>query len=59
MGGFGMGGGAMMGQSATNVQSVQFPSLVPQSAHSEHGNIGLIMDVYMEMTVELGRRGSS
>ncbi len=55
MGGFGMGGGAMMGGSPTNVQSIQFPSLMPQGAHSEQGNIGLIMDVYMEMTVELGR----
>ena len=50
MGAFGMGGG-----SPTNVQSIQFPSLVPQSAQSEQGNIGLIMDVFMEMTVELGR----
>jgi flagellar motor switch protein FliN/FliY len=50
MGGFGMGGGA-----PTNVQSIQFPSLVPQSAQAEQGNIGLIMDVFMEMTVELGR----
>ncbi len=48
--GFGMGGGA-----PTNVQSIQFPSLVPQNAQSEQGNIGLIMDVFMEMTVELGR----
>jgi flagellar motor switch protein FliN/FliY len=55
MGGFGMGGPAMMGQSSTNVQSIQFPNLVPQSPHGEQGNIGLIMDVYMEMTVELGR----
>lgn len=54
MGGFGMGSG-MMGQSPANVQSIQFPNLIPQSAQSEHGNIGLIMDVYMEMTVELGR----
>jgi flagellar motor switch protein FliN/FliY len=55
MGGYGMGGSPMMGQSSANVQSIQFPSLVPQSAQTEHGNIGLIMDVYMEMTVELGR----
>lgn len=50
MGAFGMGGGA-----PTNVQSIQFPNLVPQSAQAEQGNIGLIMDVFMEMTVELGR----
>jgi flagellar motor switch protein FliN/FliY len=55
MGGFGMGTPAMMGQAPANVQSIQFPNLIPQSAQSEHGNIGLIMDVYMEMTVELGR----
>jgi flagellar motor switch protein FliN/FliY len=44
-----------MGQSA-NVQSVQFPNLMPPRASpQEAGNIGLIMDVSMEMTVELGR----
>jgi flagellar motor switch protein FliN/FliY len=43
-----------MGQ-PTNVQQVQFPSLMPQTVSQEQGNIGLIMDVYMEMTVELGR----
>ena len=48
----GMGYG--MGQ-PTNVQSVQFPSLIPQAMSMEQGNIGLIMDVFMEMTVELGR----
>ncbi|MFW5643195.1 MAG: flagellar motor switch protein FliN, partial [Alkalispirochaeta sp.] len=49
MGGMpGFGGGA-------NVQSVQFPSLQQQGGSSEQGNIGLLMDVYMEMTVELGR----
>jgi len=48
-------GGLNMGASATNVQPVQFPSLVPQASSAEQGNIGLIMDVYMEMTVELGR----
>lgn len=44
-----------MGAPATNVQPVQFPSLIPQPSSAEQGNIGLIMDVYMEMTVELGR----
>ncbi|MCL2599781.1 MAG: flagellar motor switch protein FliN [Treponema sp.] len=56
MGGIGMdagGGGMPFGQ--TNVQSVQFPNLMPHGGHQESGNIGLIMDVYMEMTVELGR----
>ena len=38
-----------------NVQSVQFPNLQLNSMGAEQGNIGLIMDVYMEMTVELGR----
>ena len=66
MGGMGMGGmmgggmpnmGGMqgMGQSA-NVQPVQFPNLMqPRLGAHEAGNIGLIMDVSMEMTVELGR----
>ncbi|MDR0455131.1 MAG: flagellar motor switch protein FliN [Treponema sp.] len=54
MGGMGMGGGGMsLGPS--NVQSVQFPNLMPHSGPQEAGNIGLIMDVFMEMTVELGR----
>lgn len=38
-----------------NVQSLQFPNLQGGATTSEQGNIGLIMDVYMEMTVELGR----
>jgi flagellar motor switch protein FliN/FliY len=38
-----------------NVQSVQFPGLSPGGPPTEQGNIGLLMDVYMEMTVELGR----
>ena len=56
MGGIGMeagGGGMPFGQA--NVQSVQFPNLMPHGNGQESGNIGLIMDVYMEMTVELGR----
>jgi flagellar motor switch protein FliN/FliY len=48
----GMGG--PMG-AAANVQSVQFPNLMPRPTPQEQGNIGLIMDVFMEMTVELGR----
>lgn len=38
-----------------NVQPVQFPSLQPGPPSAEHGNISLLMDVYMELTVELGR----
>ena len=48
----GMGGYSGM---PPNVQPVQFASLPMQQASTESGNIGLIMDVYMEMTVELGR----
>ncbi|GHV91524.1 flagellar motor switch protein FliN [Spirochaetia bacterium] len=60
MGGGGMPGmNNMMGMSPVgqpaNVQSVQFPSLVSRPTAQEAGNIGLIMDVFMEMTVELGR----
>jgi flagellar motor switch protein FliN/FliY len=60
MGGMGMAmpnmGGMMgMGQPA-NVQPVQFPNLMPpRTSTQEAGNISLIMDVSMEMTVELGR----
>lgn len=43
------------GMSPPNVQPVQFANLAMQSAPPEAGNIGLIMDVFMEMTVELGR----
>ncbi len=50
MGGMGMAFGAM-----PNVQSVQYPTLQGGSGIQEQGNIGLIMDVFMEMTVELGR----
>jgi flagellar motor switch protein FliN len=45
----------VMGMNPPNVQSVQFPNLQVQGMGQEQGNIGLIMDVYMEMTVELGR----
>jgi flagellar motor switch protein FliN/FliY len=55
MPGMGMGGG-MSHLGPTNVQSVQFPNLMPPKLGAqESGNIGLIMDVSMEMTVELGR----
>ena len=43
------------GMNPPNVQPVQFASLQMQQASPESGNIGLIMDVFMEMTVELGR----
>ncbi len=46
--------GGMMGMNP-NIQSVQFPNLQGAPMQGEQGNIGLIMDVYMEMTVELGR----
>lgn len=38
-----------------NVQPVQFANLGLGHSAQESGNIGLIMDVYMELTVELGR----
>lgn len=55
--GGGMVGGPAFagGMNPPNVQPVQFASLQMQQASPESGNIGLIMDVYMEMTVELGR----
>lgn len=46
--------GQIMGMNP-NVQAVQFPNLQLSNMSMEQGNIGLIMDVYMEMTVELGR----
>ena len=65
MGGMGMGMGmsgmqmpgmGMPNLGPTNVQPVQFPNLMqPRLGAHEAGNIGLIMDVSMEMTVELGR----
>lgn len=56
MGGMQMGGmGMPMGMSIPNVQSVQYPNLSGGPTSQEQGNIGLIMDVNMEMTVELGR----
>lgn len=45
----------MSPQAQPSVQSVQFPNLTPGTPSTEQGNIGLLMDVYMEMTVELGR----
>lgn len=51
-----IGGGGGSANSGTSVQNVQFPSFAQGAgAGPEQGNIGLLMDVYMEMTVELGR----
>ncbi len=59
MGGMPQGGMQMMGgmpmQTPPNVQSLQFPNFVQGVSSAEQGNISLIMDVFMEMTVELGR----
>ncbi|HTX73131.1 MAG TPA: flagellar motor switch protein FliN [Rectinemataceae bacterium] len=55
MGSFAGGGMSLGGMNPPNVQPIQFASLQMQQASPEAGNIGLIMDVYMEMTVELGR----
>jgi flagellar motor switch protein FliN/FliY len=49
------GFGMASGQTPPNVQPVQFANLQGVSAPGEQGNIGLLMDVYMELTVELGR----
>jgi flagellar motor switch protein FliN/FliY len=54
-GGYGQQMGGYGGMNPPNVQPVQFASLQMQQAGQESGNIGLIMDVNMEMTVELGR----
>jgi flagellar motor switch protein FliN/FliY len=43
------------GMAPPNVQPVQFANLQPTPMSTEQGNIGLLMDVFMEMTVELGR----
>jgi flagellar motor switch protein FliN/FliY len=48
-----MGGGAF--GTPPNMQSVQYPNLSNTMTPREQGNIGLLMDVTMEMTVELGR----
>ena len=50
-----MGAGAFGGQPAPNVQGVQLPELNPTISAGEQRNIGLLMDVSMELTVELGR----
>ena len=45
----------MTPQQAPNVQGVQFPEFSSNISPSEQRNIGLLMDVSMELTVELGR----
>jgi flagellar motor switch protein FliN/FliY len=47
----------MGGINIPNVQGLEYPALQGGGGMSsaEQGNIGLIMDVFMEMTVELGR----
>jgi flagellar motor switch protein FliN/FliY len=52
----GMGG---MIPPGANVQAIQYPNLTAQIGPHEQGNIGLLMDVMMEMTVELGRTKKS
>jgi flagellar motor switch protein FliN/FliY len=39
----------------SSIRPVQFADLNNPGHPREHGNIGLLMDVFMEMTVELGR----
>ena len=57
MGGMGMpqNMGVNMGMNVPNVQQLQYPNLQAGLNAGEQGNISLIMDVFMEMTVELGR----
>ena len=47
--------GMNMGMNVPNVQQLQYPNLQAGMNAGEQGNISLIMDVFMEMTVELGR----
>ncbi|MGL4981791.1 MAG: flagellar motor switch protein FliN [Treponemataceae bacterium] len=47
--------GQMGSSGVPNVHSLQYQSLQNGVGIQEQGNIGLIMDVFMEMTVELGR----
>lgn len=51
--------GMNMGMNVPNIQSLQFPNLQNGVGSGEQGNISLIMDVFMEMTVELGRTKKS
>ena len=52
----GMPGMPGLGMQPPSVQSVQFGQFQqPSGAGTDQGNISLLMDVFMEMTVELGR----
>ncbi|MDA3808802.1 MAG: flagellar motor switch phosphatase FliY [Spirochaetaceae bacterium] len=51
----GQQGGQMGGQQYPNVQGIQLPDFGAAVTPSEQRNIGLLMDVSMELTVELGR----
>lgn len=53
------GMGMNMGMNVPNVQPLQYPNLSSGVSAGEQGNISLIMDVFMEMTVELGRTKKS
>lgn len=53
--GFGMPGYPMGAMQPPSVQGVQFPSFESGGQNYEQGNISLLMDVFMEVTVELGR----
>ena len=51
--------GVNMGMNVPNVQPLSYPTLQAGVNAGEQGNISLIMDVFMEMTVELGRTKKS
>jgi flagellar motor switch protein FliN/FliY len=53
--GMGINMGGMGGINIPNVQNVNFAPLGGAPSNGDAGNIGLIIDVFMEMTVELGR----
>jgi len=49
----------MGGMPQNQFQNVQFSSFQPAHADAQGGNINLLMDVNMELTVELGRTKKS
>jgi flagellar motor switch protein FliN/FliY len=53
--GMGMNLGSMAGLNIPTMQGVQFPTFNGGPGNTEPSNISLISDVFMEMTVELGR----
>ena len=53
--GLNLGGGSTAGFGNVGVQSVQFAPLSATPQPEVTGNIGLLMDVSMQLTVELGR----